>query len=70
MSGQVCIQVYSVHVLVSAEHTAAKQTDQHGQQLTQYRNSEITHTEIQSAYKALLLGCRLVMEVCKTQLTQ
>lgn len=35
--------------------------------LTQYRNREMTQTEIQSAYIALLLGCKFVMDVCVTQ---
>lgn len=33
-------------------------------QSCQYRKREITQTEIQSAYRALLLGSRFVMEVC------
>ena len=38
--------------------------------LTQYRNREMTQTEIQSAYIALLFGCRFVIDVCITQVTK
>lgn len=53
----------------SAEKRQGCKTHEFRLLLTQYRKREMTQTEIQSAYIALLLGCRFVMDVCMTQVT-